>query len=110
MKIVDIADPGRVNRRPDAIIPLLESGNYSEQGFIIRKIELRLYIEKTDPNLGQYSLITSLVDTDKGQVEMIYDEGYRGENSLRRAADFVLNNLGLSGIILRSVIALQSKI
>jgi hypothetical protein len=41
---------------------------------------------------------------------MIFDEGYRGESALRRTADFVLNNLGLSGIILRSVIALKSKI
>ncbi len=110
LKIIDIANPDRVDRQPDGIITLLDSGNYAEQGFIIRKIELRLYIEKTDPTLGEYSLITTLVDTDKGQVEMIYDEGYRGENSLKRTADFILNNLGLSGIILRSVITLQSKI
>ncbi|MFY9301041.1 MAG: hypothetical protein WAO91_07620 [Candidatus Nitrosotenuis sp.] len=110
LKIIDIANPERVNRRADGTITLLDGGNFAEQGYAIKKIELRLYVEKTDQNLGDYSLITTHVETDKGTVEMIFDEGYRGENSLRRTADFILNNLGLSGIILRSVITLQSKI
>lgn len=109
LKIIDIANPERVNRQADDIIILLDAGNFVDQGFVIKKIELRLYVEKIDQKLGPYSLITSLVETDKGQVEMIYDEGYRGQNALKRTADFVLNNLGLSGIILRSAITLKSK-
>ncbi|MEW6589187.1 MAG: hypothetical protein AB1299_08510 [Thermoproteota archaeon] len=80
-----------------------------EQGFVIKKIDLRLFVEKIDQKLGPYSLITTLVETDKGTVEMVYDEGFKGQNALKRTADFVLNNLGLSSIILRSVIALDSK-
>lgn len=110
LKITDIANPQRVNRQADDIITLLDGGSFTEQGHVIKKIELRLYVEKTDQKLGDYSLITTLVETDKGAVETIFDEGYRGENSLKRTADFILNNLGLSGIILRSVITLQSKI
>lgn len=98
-----------MNRQADDTITLLDDGNFVDQGFVIKKIELRLYVEKTDQKLGPYSLITSLVETDKGQVEMIYDEGYRGQNALKRTADFVLNNLGVSGMILRSVITLKSK-
>lgn len=109
MKIIDVANQQRVSRKPDQTIILLDSGSFVEQGFVIKKIELRLFIEKTDPQLGTYSLITVLVKTDKGDVEMIYDEGFRGENALRRTADFILNHLGLSGIILRSIIALNSK-
>jgi hypothetical protein len=109
LKIIDIANPERVNRQVDDAITLLDAGNFADQGFVIKKIELRLYVEKIDQKLGPYSLITSLVETDKGQVEMIYDEGYRGQNALKRTADFVLSNLGLSGIILRSVITLKSK-
>jgi hypothetical protein len=109
MKIIDMTNPGRINRVPDDIVMLVESGNFKEQGFIIKKISLRLFVEKKDEKLGDYSLITSLVETDQGDVEMIYDEGYRGENALARAASFLMNNLGLSSIILRSVIALQSK-
>lgn len=109
MKIIDMANPDRINRDPDDVMVLVESGNFQEQGFVIKKISLRLFVEKKDEKLGEYSLITSLVETDQGEVEMIYDEGYRGENALGRAASFLMNNLGLSSIILRSVIALQSK-
>jgi len=109
MKIIDMTNPGRISGEPDDIIILVESGNFAEQGFVIKKISLRLFVEKKDAKLGDYSLITSLVETDQGDVEMIYDEGYRGENALGRASSFLMNNLGLSSIILRSVIALQSK-
>jgi len=38
---------------------------------------------------------------------MIYDEGFRGENSLLRSVQFLTSNLGISGLILRSVISLR---
>lgn len=109
LKIFENLNPNRVNRQPDKTCNLL-TGEFVEQGFTIKLIELRQFVEKTDDALGQYSLITSLVETDRGQVEMIYDEGFRGENALERAAAFVLNNLGLSGIITRSVISLNQEL
>ena len=54
-------------------------------------------------------MITSFVETDHGSVEMIYDEGFRGEDALLRASEFLKSNLGISGLILRSVIALREK-
>ena len=110
MKIIDIVNQKRVNRKPDKTIVLMSSGDFLEHGFIVKKIELKLYLEKKDEKLGQYSLITSIVETDKGSVEMIYDEGFRGENALEKAADFVTKNLGLSGLITRSIITLQSNL
>ena len=109
MKIIDVVNPERVDRKPDKTVVLLSSGEFTQEGFIIKKIELRLFIEKIDEKLGPFSLITSLVETDRGIVEMTYDEGYRGENALEKTTSFILNNLGLSGIILRSIIALESK-
>jgi len=110
MTIVDLHDPQRVNRTPDDVKVLLSSGNFLQDGFIISKVELRLYNERTDEKLGVYSLITSFVETDKGSVEMIYDEGFRGADSLLRAAKFLTSNLGISGLILRSIISLREKI
>lgn len=110
LKIIDNVNPNRINRTPDKTVQLLTSGGFVEQGYTIKLIELRQFIEKTDVKLGQYSLITSFVETDKGQVEMIYDEGFRGENALERAANFVLNNLGLSGIIIRSIVYLNQEL
>jgi hypothetical protein len=109
MIIVDLHDPQRVNRTPDDVQVLLSSGDFVQDGFTISKVELRLYNERTDDKLGSYSLITSFVETDKGSVEMIYDEGFRGEESLLRAAKFLISTLGISGLVLRSIISLRKK-
>jgi len=110
MKIIDLSNPERVKRQPDNSVLIFSEKNYSEHGFTITKVELRLFIEKTDEKLGPYSLITSLIDTDKGSIEMIYEEGYNGVNSLERSKDFLVSSLGISGLILRSVIALESAL
>jgi len=109
MDIIDLRDSQRVNKTPDETMVLLSSGNFIQDEFKISKVELRLYLEKSDEKLGEYSLITSFVQTDKGSVEMIYDEGFRGHDSLKRASEFLTSNLGISGLILRSVISLREK-
>ena len=110
MKIIDLPDPKRLSQKPKGVEVLFKSGDFVQDGFSVNKVELRQYIEKIDENLGTYSLITSYVETDKGSVEMIYDEGFRGESSLLRASEFLTSNLGISGLILRSVIFLREKI
>jgi len=109
MKYIDIADSDRVNCSPDKIIQVLSDGTTVERGYKIKNIQLRLYTEKNDKKLGPYSLITSLVETDKGSVEMVYDEGFRGNNALERSSKFLTDNLGISGLILRSLIFLDGK-
>ena len=109
MKIIDLHDPTRVNKIPDDVIVMLSSGEFTQDDFVISKVELRLYSERTDEQLGVFSLITSFVETDMGSVEMIYDEGFRGVDSLSRASSFLISNLGISGLILRSVIVLREK-
>ena len=109
MNIVDIHDPSRVNRPPDDVKTLFSSGSFTQDEFTISKVELRLYNERTDKKLGVYSLITSFVETDKGTIEMLYDEGFRGSDPLLRASEFLTSNLGISGLILRSIISLREK-
>jgi len=109
MKYIDIVDSNRVNRSPDKIIQVLSDGIIVEKGYKIKNIQLRLYTEKNDKKLGQYSLITSFVETDKGSVEMIYDEGFRGNNALEKSSKFLTESLGISGLILRSLIFLDGK-
>ena len=110
MNIIDIPDPKRVNKKPESVEILLQSGNFEQEGFSVIKVELRHYVEKRDENLGPYSLITSYVETDKGSIEMIYDEGFRGEDSLTRTVQFLVSNLGISGLILRSLITLRNNL
>ena len=109
MRYVDISNPERVDCNPDKIIELLSNGSITENNYIIKNIQLRLYIEKYDKKLGKYSLITSFIETDKGSVEMIYDEGYRGNDALETSSKFLTENLGISSLILRSLIFLDGK-
>ena len=109
MNIVDLHDPRRVERAPDGI-EVLASGDFVEGDFEISRVELRLYHERIDEKLGTYSLITSFVDTNRGSIEMIYDEGFRGKEPLLRASEFLTLNLGISALVLRSIISLREKI
>ncbi len=110
MKIVDVNKPERVKNPPNKSVSLFSSGEILEQGFKIKKVELRQYILNTDAKLGPYSLITSYVETDKGSIEMTYEEGYQGDDSLTKTSDFLAKNLGISGLILRSIISLKEEI
>jgi len=109
MRYIDLPNPKRVDRNPDKIIELLSNGSITEKDYLIKNIQLRLYIEKYDKKLGKYSLITSFIETDKGSVEMIYDEGYRGSDALETSSKFLTENLGISSLILRSLIFLDGK-
>jgi len=110
MDIIDLHDPSRVNRSPDDVKILLDNGNFVQDEFTIFQIELRFYQEKIDEKLGPYSLITSFVKTNQGTIEMIYDEGFLGSDALSRAYGFLTTNLGLSALVLRSVISIRGKI
>lgn len=109
MKIIDL-QPSRVGRTPDKTTVIFSSGNFVQDDITIKLVELRQYVERNDEKLGNYSLITSFVETDKGSIEMIYDEGYRGKDALDKASKFLITNLGISGLVLRSVISLKSHL
>ena len=109
-KIIEVSEPQRIDRPPDKTISLLSGGKFLEQGHVVQNISLNLYIQKKDEKLGPYSLMTALVETDKGIIEMTYDEGYRGEHALEEAAVFLTSHLGISGLILRSIMQLDQSI
>lgn len=109
LRIVDVVDPKRIDRPPDKTIVLMSSGNFMERGHVVKNIHLNLYVQKRDPNLGSYSLLTAYVETDKDSIEITYDEGYRGENALEETAAFLTSHLGISSLILRSMIQLENS-
>ena len=108
-KIIEVSEPHRIGRLPDKTISLLSGGKFLEQGHVVQNISLNLYIQTKDEKLGPYSLMTALVETDKGTIEMTYDEGYRGEHALEEAAAFLTSHLGISGLILRSIMQLNQS-
>lgn len=110
VKIVDVIDPQRIDKTPDKTIVLMSSGNFMERGYTIKNIHLNQYILNKDQKLGPYSLITVFVETDKGAIETTYDEGFRGDHALDEASAFLTSHLGLSGLILRSILQLESSL
>ena len=110
MKFVDVPDSKRIERDPDNRNVVFSDGKITQDDVEIKKIELLEYKITTDQNLGTYSIITALVDTDQGLIEILYDEGYRGDDALNDSANMLIQNLGLSGLILRSLISLKNKL
>ena len=108
-KVIEVADPQRIDRVPDKTIVLMSGGKFLEQGHVVKNVILNMYIQKRDGVLGPYSLITALVETDKGVIEMTYDEGWRGANAIEEAAAFLTSHLGISGLILRSILQLDQS-
>ena len=108
-KIIEVADPRRISGIPDKTIVLMSNGKFLEQGHVVKNVSLNLYVQKKDKTLGPYSLITALVETDKGIIEMTYDEGWRGEHAIEEATAFLTSHLGISGLILRSIIQLDQS-
>jgi hypothetical protein len=100
-------DPKRILSNPDKSVILLTDGKNENQGFIIEHVELRQYIEKRDPALGNYSLITAIIQTNKGTVEMKYDEGFRGNDAIESAATMLTEYIGFAALINRALIELQ---
>ncbi|NOJ27457.1 MAG: hypothetical protein DA330_05540 [Nitrososphaera sp.] len=98
--------PGRI-KAPAVKKKTLLAG-MENQGFMISKMELRQYIERTDKQLGDYSLLTVYLETDKGNVEMKYDEGFRGQDAFESAVVLLTQYAGLASLINRALIELQS--
>ena len=110
MKIVDVAEPSKIDREPDQTISLIKNGKSVQEEIQIQIVEMRSYKQNVDKNLGTFTIITAYVETDKGSIEVLYDEGYRGENALEDSVKFLTENLGLSSLILRCTLSLQNKI
>tara|TARA_B100000029_G_scaffold81089_1_gene72178 strand:+ start:264 stop:611 length:348 start_codon:yes stop_codon:yes gene_type:complete len=110
MKFVDIPDSNRIKNEPDNRSVIFSNGKITQDNIAIQKIELLEYKIKNDEEFGYYSIITALIDTDHGIIEILYDEGYRGDDALTESVNMLIQNLGLSGLILRSIISLKNQL
>ena len=106
-KISDI-DCDLIKNDPDKSVILLANGKIEIQGFIVEYMEIRQYIGKNYPSLGNYSLLTVLIKTDKGMIETKYDEGFRGDDAIESAVTMLTQYGGFASVINRALIELQS--
>ncbi len=105
-KISDI-DFDLIKNDPDKSVILLANGKIEIQGFIVEHVEIRQYIGKNDPSLGNHSLLTVLIKTDKGMIETKYDEGFRGDDAIESAVTMLTQYGGFVSVINRALIELQ---
>jgi hypothetical protein len=110
MKPIDVINTTGINRMPDKTVMLTSNGTFVERGYVVRSVNLNLYILRKDKALGPYSILAAYVETDKGAIEVIYDEGYRGEHALEEAVAFLTSRPGISSLILSCIIQLENPV
>ena len=108
MNLLDVIEPSRIDRIPDKTARLLSKSNYKEQGYVIKHAELRSYQKNTE--CGLYSIVTLFVETDRGTIERILNEGYLGPNALEEEMAYITSHTVISDTILRSIMRLDEAI
>ena len=73
----------------------------------IEKVELRHYRERFDMDKGHYSLITVYLKSGKGEIELKFDEGFKGNDPLLEISQILKRYVGLESLINRALIAFQ---
>jgi hypothetical protein len=76
--------------------------------YFIKKLELLMYITNNHKILGDYSILVSIIETDKGTIIMKYDEGYRGKDVFDNSIKMLTQYSGLSSLINRALIELYN--
>ena len=97
----------RISNAPIDKVVLFEGISLSVDNVSIEKVELRQYMEKLDKEKGFYSLITVYLKSSKGEIELKFDEGFKGKNPLPEICLILMKYIGLESLINRLVIALD---
>jgi len=97
----------RISNEPLGKVVLLDGGSLSVDNVSIERVELRLYRERFDKSRGFYSLITVYLKSSKGEIELKFDEGFKGTDPLQEISMILMRYVGLESIINRTLIALH---
>ena len=97
----------RLSREPIDKTVLFEGVFLPAGQVYIERVELRHYQEKLDVNKGFYSLITVYLKSSKGEVELKFDEGFKGNDPLPELSLILMKYIGLESLINRLLIALN---
>jgi hypothetical protein len=97
----------RISNEPLGKVVLLDGGSLSVDNVFIERVELRLYRERFDKSRGFYSLITVYLKSSKGEIELKFDEGFKGTDPLQEISMILMRYVGLESIINRTLIALH---
>ncbi len=105
--ILDLETNNLLQQSPKNSKIILNNIMYDNIHFI-KKLELLMYITNNHKILGDYSILISIIETDKGTVIMKYDEGYRGKDVFDNSIKMLTQYSGLSSLINRALIELDN--
>lgn len=91
----------RISNEPIDRLVLFDDVSLSVDNVSIERVELRQYLEGFDKENRFYSLITIYLKSNKGEIELKFDEGFKGKDPLPEISLV----LGLESIINRLLIA-----
>jgi hypothetical protein len=97
----------RLSKEPIEKVVLFEGVTLSVDKVSIERVELRHYRERLDVQKGFYSLITVYLKSSKGEIELKFDEGFKGNDPLPELSLILMKYVGLESLINRLVIALD---
>jgi hypothetical protein len=84
---------------------LFEGVSLSVDNVTIDRVELRQYLESLDQKKGIYSLITVYLKSSRGEMELKFDEGFKGKNPLPEISLILTKYIGLESLLNRLVLA-----
>ena len=99
----------RLSKEPIEKVVLFEGVTLSVDKVSIERVELRHYRERLDVQKGFYSLITVYLKSSKGEIELKFDEGFKGNDPLPELSLILMKYVGLESLINRLVIALEGN-
>jgi hypothetical protein len=95
----------RISNVPIDKAVLFEGNSLSVDDITIDRVELRQYLESLDQKKGIYSLITVYLKSSRGEMELKFDEGFKGKNPLPEISLILTKYIGLESLLNRLVIA-----
>lgn len=97
----------RLSKEPIEKVVLFEGVTLSIDKVSIERVELRHYRERLDVQKGFYSLITVYLKSSKGEIELQFDEGFKGNDPLPELSLILMKYVGLESLLNRLMIALD---
>lgn len=97
----------RLSKEPIEKVVLFEGVTLSIDKVSIERVELRHYRERLDVQKGFYSLITIYLKSSKGEIELKFDEGFKGNDPLPELSLILMKYVGLESLLNRLMIALD---
>ena len=97
----------RILNAPKDKIVLYDAASLSVDNTSIERVELRLYREKLNKEKGFYSLITVYLKSNRGEIELKFDEGFKGIDPLPEISAILVRHVGLESLINRLIIGLD---